>query len=74
MGMVTFAAGASGTIQLGDYNTDNVVFNADIDSAYETIWEKGGTLTLPTTASTATSTPSTGGIRPLPELTLTDTR
>ena len=32
VGMVTFAAGASGTIQLGDNASDNVVFNADVNS------------------------------------------
>ena len=30
--MVTFAAGTNGTIQLGDTATDNVVFNADVNS------------------------------------------
>ena len=33
-GIVTFAAGASGKIELGDGATDNVVFNADIDSNF----------------------------------------
>jgi len=32
VGMVTFAAGTNGTIQLGDTATDNVVFNADVNS------------------------------------------
>jgi hypothetical protein len=34
VGMVTFAAGADGTIQLGDSANDNVVFNADVDSDF----------------------------------------
>ena len=33
-GIVTFAAGTNGTIQLGDAATDNVVFNADVDSNF----------------------------------------
>ena len=32
VGMVTFASGADGNITIGNTNTDNVVFNADIDS------------------------------------------
>ena len=32
VGMVTFAAGTDGNITLGDTNTDNVVFVADVDS------------------------------------------
>jgi len=32
VGMVTFAAGTDGNITLGDSNTDNVIFNADVNS------------------------------------------
>ena len=32
--MVTFAAGADGNITIGNANTDNVIFNADIDSSF----------------------------------------
>ena len=32
VGMVTFAAGTDGNITLGDTNTDNVIFNADVNS------------------------------------------
>ena len=32
VGMVTFAAGTNGNIQLGDTNTDNVIFTADVNS------------------------------------------
>jgi hypothetical protein len=31
-GIVTFKAGSSGSVNLGDDNTDNVVFNADVNS------------------------------------------
>ena len=31
-GVVTFKAGSSGSVNLGDDNTDNVVFNADVNS------------------------------------------
>jgi len=34
VGMVTFAAGTDGNITIGDANTDNVVFNADVDSSF----------------------------------------
>ena len=34
VGVVTFAAGTDGNIVLGDAATDNVVFNADIDSSF----------------------------------------
>ena len=34
VGMVTFAAGADGNITIGNANTDNVIFNADIDSSF----------------------------------------
>ena len=34
VGMVTFAAGTDGNIVLGNTATDNVVFNADIDSSF----------------------------------------
>jgi hypothetical protein len=34
VGMVTFAAGTDGNITIGDANTDNVVFNADVDSDF----------------------------------------
>ncbi len=34
VGMVTFASGADGNITIGNTNTDNVVFNADIDSNF----------------------------------------
>ena len=34
VGMVTFAAGSAGNITIGDSNTDNVVFNANIDSSF----------------------------------------
>ena len=34
VGMVTFAAGTDGNLTLGDANTDNVVFNADVNSNF----------------------------------------
>ena len=34
VGMVTFAAGTNGNITIGDANTDNVVFNADVNSNF----------------------------------------
>ena len=34
VGMVTFAAGTDGNITIGDANTDNVVFNADVNSSF----------------------------------------
>ena len=34
VGMVTFAAGTDGNITIGNTNTDNVVFNADVNSSF----------------------------------------